>query len=456
MPDAQPPFRRLLMLQGPVGPFFWLLARRLRRQGVKVWKVNLNAGDTVYFPGPNVRAYRGRPDGWPDYLRGLLQELEVDAVALFGDSRAYHSAAIVAARAAGIPTFVFEEGYIRPDYVTVELNGVNGNSGLIVPRDLPGDSGAAPPQGPALDPGHAIRVGNTFPALVLHCMAYWSAMDLGLLFYPHYRHHKPRSLAEIRPWLRSAYRKLRHASRDKAEVARLLKDGTPYFVVPLQVHRDSQIMRDCGFLSVGHFIVTVMESFAKKAPVDHVLVLKQHPMDRGFTDYTALVAHTAERLGCAGRAIYIRDANLPQLLQNARGTITANSTVGLSSLYHGTPVKALGRAVYDRPGLTAQCELPRFWTDHAPVDRQRVQAFMSELIATCQANGSFYARWRQTGAVQAAVGHMAAQYVSKHLGAVGAPPHLKRPTPAAESGIVTGTPPRRRRPGQAPRAYEVK
>ena len=42
MPDAAPGFKRLLMLQGPVGPFFWLLARRLRRQGVAVHKVNLN------------------------------------------------------------------------------------------------------------------------------------------------------------------------------------------------------------------------------------------------------------------------------------------------------------------------------------------------------------------------------------------------------------------------------
>ena len=444
------------MLQGPVGPFFWLLARHLRRQGVQVWKINLNAGDTIYFPGPNARAYRGRPNGWPDYLRGQLQELEIDAVALFGDSRAYHSAAIAVARAAGIPTFVFEEGYIRPDYITVELNGVNGHSALIAPRSRLSGSGAAPAKGPALDPGPAVRVGNTFPALVLHCMVYWSAMDLGRLFYPHYRHHKPHSLAEIKPWLRSAYRKLRYASRDKKAVAQLLRDRTPYFVVPLQVHRDSQIMRDCGFLSVGHFAVTVMESFAKRAPVDHVLVFKQHPMDRGFTDYTELVAQTAKRLGCTGRVIYIRDANLPELLQNASGTITANSTVGLSSLYHGTPVKALGRAVYDRPGLTVQLPLSRFWTDHAPVDRQRVRAFMSELIATCQANGSFYSGWKQTTVVEAAVGHMAAQYVSKHLGAIGAPQRPKRPTKAENSGIVTGAPPRGRRSGQAQRAREVK
>ena len=215
MPERQLPFRRLLLLQGPVGPFFRLLARQLRLQGVKVWKINLNAGDTIYFPGPNAMAYRGKPDGWPDFLRGLFKELEIDAVALFGDSRAYHSAAIEVARDAGIPSFVFEEGYIRPDYVTVELNGVNGNSGLIAPRSLHKGTDAAV-QTPTFDSGRAVRVGNTFPPLVLHCMVYWSAMDLGRPFYPHYRHHKPRSLAEIKPWLRSAYRKLTHASRDSA------------------------------------------------------------------------------------------------------------------------------------------------------------------------------------------------------------------------------------------------
>ncbi len=456
MSEARLPFRRLLMLQGPVGPFFWLLARQLRRQGVNVWKVNLNAGDALYFPGLGAHAYRGRREGWPDYLRGLLQELEIDAVALFGDSRAYHSAAITVARAAGIPTFVFEEGYIRPDYITVELNGVNGNSGLIVPRGKSRQAKVGSLLGPVRDPAEAVRVGNTFPALVLHCMVYWSVMDLGRPFYPQYRHHKPRSLAEIKPWLRSSYRKLRSAGRDRTAVARLLRDRTPYFVVPLQVHRDSQIMRDCGFLSVGHFAVTVMESFAGKAPRDHVLVFKQHPMDRGFTDYTALLAHRAQQLGCAGRVIYIRDANLPELLQNAQGTITANSTVGLSSLYHGTPVKALGRAIYDQPGLTAQCSLARFWTEPPPVDRARVQAFQSELVATCQANGSFYMRWTQTGVIPAAIRHMAAQYVNKHLAAGDPPRPVKRPTAGRKSGMVSGMAPRRRNPAKAPGAQEAK
>lgn len=405
------PFRRLLMLQGPVGPFFRLLAGDLRRRGVTVRKVNLNAGDALYFPDPDSLAYRDGPDDWPDYLRGLLRDLEIDAVALFGDSRAYHRAAIAEARDMDIPVFVFEEGYIRPDYITVELNGVNGNSGLIPRGGRSGATSAAAAQSPAVNPGRAMPVGNTFPAMALHSIVYWAAMDLGQLFYPHYRHHKPHSLAEVRPWLLSAFRKMRHARRDKATVAKLLRHGTPYFTVPLQVHRDSQIIRDSGFLSVGHFIVTVMESFAKHAPVDHVLVLKQHPMDRGHTDYTALVRHTATRLGCFDRVLYVRDAHLPTLLRCARGTLTINSTVGLSSLHHGTPVKALGHAIYDRPGLTVQCSLREFWTTSEKVDSGRVRDFMRQLIEACQANGSFYTKWSTAGLAEQVTRYMAKQFV---------------------------------------------
>lgn len=245
-------------------------------------------------------------------------------------------------------------------------------------------------------------------------MVYWTAMDLGWLLYPFYRHHKPRSAAEIRPWLLSAWRKFWHGGRDRAAVAELLGRDAPYFLVPLQVHRDSQIMRDSGFLSVGHFIVAVLESFVAYAPVDHILLLKQHPLDRGFTDYTALVAHTARRLGCSERVRYIRDAHLPTLLEQALGTVTVNSTVGLSSLMHGTPVKVLGRAIYDRPGLTAQGTLRDFWTGPGEVDAARVKAFVTGLTQTCQVNGSFYRRWRETGIVASVAALMARQYVLDH------------------------------------------
>ena len=40
--------KRVLLLQGPVGPFFALLAQDLREAGAEVFKVNFNAGDCLF------------------------------------------------------------------------------------------------------------------------------------------------------------------------------------------------------------------------------------------------------------------------------------------------------------------------------------------------------------------------------------------------------------------------
>ena len=76
----------------------------------------------------------------------------------------------------------------------------------------------------------------------------------------------------------------------------------------------------------------------------------------------------------------------------ARGTIVINSTVGLSSLTHGTPVKCLGRAVYDLPGLTHQGSLAEFFTAPAPVDRSLYKRFRQWLLQQNQLNGSVWSR----------------------------------------------------------------
>ena len=69
-----------------------------------------------------------------------------------------------------------------------------------------------------------------------------------------------------------------------------------------------------------------------------------------------------------------------------------NSTVGLSALYHGAPVKVLGNAVYDMEGLTCQSPLASFWNEPGTVDEELVEAFMAYLRRTNQVNGSFYKR----------------------------------------------------------------
>jgi capsule polysaccharide modification protein KpsS len=66
--------------------------------------------------------------------------------------------------------------------------------------------------------------------------------------------------------------------------------------------------------------------------------------------------------------------------------------VGLSSLTHGTPVKCLGRAIYDMPGLTHQGSLAEFFANPAPVDRQLYRRFRRWLRETNQLNGSVWSR----------------------------------------------------------------
>jgi capsular polysaccharide export protein len=46
------------------------------------------------------------------------------------------------------------------------------------------------------------------------------------------------------------------------------------------------------------------------------------------------------------------------VLAPAAGVVTVNSTAGLQALREGKPVVALGRALYDMPGLTFQGARP--------------------------------------------------------------------------------------------------
>jgi capsular polysaccharide export protein len=388
------------MLQGPVGPFFWLLARRLSRHGVAVHKINLNGGDTLFFPGPNTRFYRGWSEEWPNYLAGLISDLDIDAIALFGDCRSRHRAAIAVAGQRNIPVFTFEEGYLRPDHITVELGGVNGYSQLMNRALVPMNMGIS----------ETVAVGNSFPALAAWSVLYSIAKDAVWVVFPHFHRPQGNSVKEGMAYLRSGLRKLLGRGHDRRRIEAVRRSGKRYFLLPLQIYFDSQITEHSPFLSVAHIVTSVIRSFAGHAPLDAMLLIKHHPLDRGHCSYRDVIERTARNLGCNERVIYFAEGHLPSLLEGAAGTVTCNSTVGLSSLWHGTPVKPLGRAVYNRPGLTAQNPLDEFWSAPGPVNKEKVSAFIDSLKGTCQANGSFYTGYRRTGVFDAVIARMADQY----------------------------------------------
>lgn len=251
--------KRVLLLQGPVGPFFQRLAKDLAKEGAQVVKVNFNGGDWLFSPQDSFN-YRGRMEDWPAHLEAMIVGLRIEVVLLFGEARPIHKKVYEIAHRCSVEVGVFEEGYLRPDHVTLERCGVNGCS------PIPRNPDFYRNRGKKICP-ETIQVGNTFWHATLWAILYYLAGVLARPFFCHYQHHRPLTLLEICPWLRSLWRKEYYALREKG--VELLLQGElskRFFLVPLQVYNDAQIYAHSRFSSVESFIRQVVESFAQNAP----------------------------------------------------------------------------------------------------------------------------------------------------------------------------------------------
>ena len=384
----------ILLLQGPVGPFFHRFMQDLTKNGAHVFKINFNGGDDIFFPNHAIR-FKGTMDEWPDFLENIINKLNIEKIFLYNDTRPIHDHAIEIAKKKNLDFFTFEEGYLRPDYVTLECGRCNGHSKIPRNPDFYLSFPSAEEHPASFRP-----VGYTFYHLMLWGGLYHFAISALSPLHPSYTYHRGQGIAEFPYQIRSLLRRQKALIMERGLVERLLGPlAGRFFFVPLQVAIDSQVLRHSPFgrhgeKGVARFIETVLRSFAEHAPKDHVLVFKHHPMDRGYVHYGALIETLVRETGLKGRVYYTHMLPLPPLLEKAAGTVVINSTVGLSAIYHGSPVKVLGDAIYDMPGLTAQSDLDTFWTtamDQKP-NADLALRFRSYLIRTRQINGSFYRR----------------------------------------------------------------
>ncbi len=385
LPDVQG--EHILLLQGPNGPFFRRFHRELLQRGARVTKVNFNAGDALFHLGVPALGFRRPMSQWPDYLRNLLIEGRITRIYLFGDHRPHHQQAIQIAKALSIPVYVFEQGYLRPNYVTCELGGVNGNS--LMSRDP--EFYRQAPRGPTLPRTRWAKRAFLFDAL--YTTFYAMAYTIFFWRYPHYRHHRNLFfLWQMCIWVYGAFRKVVYRQLQKPILGRATGEWAHrYFLVPLQVHCDFQLDHS-AFSSVTEFIEHTISVFAAHAPRNTLLIFKHHPHDRAYTNYRRLLKRLAKKYDLVGRISYVHDLDLPTLIKHARGTITINSTVGLQSAGLGTPVKTLGRAIYDLPGIVYQGPLEDFFVTPGTVNKSFYECFERWLLANNQINGYFQRR----------------------------------------------------------------
>jgi capsule polysaccharide modification protein KpsS len=317
-----------------------------------------------------------------------LCERRIEAVFLFGDCRPIHRPVARMAEELGMAVWVLEEGYLRPNYVTIERHGVNGNSRL--PKDPDFYRRAVNDLPELADP---VPLAATFWHIARWTILNAVACTFLWFLYPRYRHHRNvHAFRQSFCWVRGLVRKARWALGERRVLQRLAHERSgQYFLVPLQVYCDAQLQHS-RFGSLEAFVDEVVGAFARLASKDTLLVVKQHPHDRPYQDHRRTVAEIGRRHGCADRLVYVHDLHLPTLLKHARGVVTINSTVGISALYHGTPVKVLGKAVYDIAGLTCQRPLGEFLRAPGRVDTRLFGCFVRWLREDNQVNGSLYHR----------------------------------------------------------------
>ncbi len=112
--------RRFLLLQGPQSGFFAELGDMLLRAGAEVHKVNFCGGDVFLWGRRPAYAYRGDIYHWPAWVGDVYRRDRITDVCLYGDWRPRHWEAVRLARVKGIRVWVFEEGYLRNGWSTLE------------------------------------------------------------------------------------------------------------------------------------------------------------------------------------------------------------------------------------------------------------------------------------------------------------------------------------------------
>ncbi len=421
--------RRFLIVTAPFGPFGRALADALQAEGASVARMLFNAGDAASWRRSGAVPYTGDVRRWPARLARLVQDQGLTDLIVFGEGGPYNQGVLSqrdklkAARAGGgltrqdvdasangptskvsdpsaqaasdrvasvsagagathpLRIWVLENGYFRPDWITVEENGVNASS------SLPREARAYDPPIPEILPTRP--AGRILPHHVVNISLYHMVQPLGRLMFRRYVYPYTTS-----PWLQfmghvKRFLGLTFASRSEAD-AEVIRARGPFFIACLQREGDAQLLRYSHYADNTAFLAEVLTSFARHAPAQARLVVKNHPLDPGLVDLRRMTQVLAVERGIAERVDFIDGGNLAQLCRASSGMVVNNSSAALSALGFKTPVKVLGDAFFDFAGLTDQKPVDAFWTDPTAPDDALFHRFRAHVIARTQVNGNYH------------------------------------------------------------------
>ncbi|MEM7439748.1 MAG: capsular biosynthesis protein [Pseudomonadota bacterium] len=389
--SLRPENRSFVFLQGPHGPFFWELSKVVAATGARFTKIGFNEGDRFFWRNRKAFVpYTGELEDWPEFIRDFFAKDNTSDLVIYGDTRILHVTAIKIARELGIRIHCFEEGYLRPYWVTYERGGVNGHSRLMdmsvsdmreALRHIDNDQ----PEAPA-------RWGDMRQHILLGAIYHWHILFRNRRFR-NYKTHRETSVAR-EFWLH--FKRLMnrpvHALQRLRATRSIKRNGFVYHLSLLQLSHDASIKSHSDFADMADFMRTCVEAFAENAPRHHHLVFKSHPLEDDREPLSKVARRLADEFGVGARVHFVRGGKLAELLDYARAVVTINSTAAQQALWRGLPVKALGEGVFCKPEFTSNQSLEDFFANPKKPDLSAYRDYRQFLLMTSQITGGFYSR----------------------------------------------------------------
>jgi capsular polysaccharide export protein len=377
----------ILLLQGPVGPFFRDLQAELTAQGLRTKRITFNAGDDLFSTSHITETFTGSLDDWAQWLSKEIRHNSPDFIVIFGARRPVHYVARQVATAYGVRVICLEEGYLRSGYVTCEIGGNNDSSPLCqwAPSQYCENDQATP------TPTSYAYLKMCFWAAIYYLRRDFQATEQQKALF----HRKREGVLRLAvTWVGHAL--VRGVVRQTGAhlLRRLRKKLRKRFVlVVLQVPSDSQLLFAARGWSNEKLIQETLFAF-HNTQTSEALVFKLHPLDRQAQQTKRFIQRKARDLGMMDRVHVLRSGAISDVTAHATGMIVINSTSAFSALHHNIPVLVLGDAIYRHGSVVtvgnSTLDIWEFLNDRNVKSEHDVAAFIQTVKTAALLPGDYY------------------------------------------------------------------
>ena len=130
----------VLFLIGPIGTFFARLSKYLEKKNIKTYKISFPLFE-YGFPRNQRIIFDKDIVNFKSFLLDILIKKEIKHVLMYGNVLIPHRDALelidhLNKDGRDIQSHIFELGYLRPNFVTLEEKGVNYKSGFILSKEF--------------------------------------------------------------------------------------------------------------------------------------------------------------------------------------------------------------------------------------------------------------------------------------------------------------------------------